>query len=319
MMTLSGAISPAMILRVGIGFSVVMMAAGAWMMQAMKRERRMQARLAGVHDRRTEIAKGANAKAPPRSAFKLLAGIGQAIMRSGVVSSQTSQALTRSLESAGIRGGNGVGIFVACKIFFAVALPVLGFFLLHDRIHSTPMRNSIIGTLAVVGLLAPDYIVRSMRKRYQLAISNGLPDVLDMLVMCAESGLSLEPAINRVGMEVSPAHPAVGSELMLTAHEFQISTDSNAVLMALGERTGLADMKRVVATLAQTLQYGTPLAEALRVLSAEMRTEILTRYEEKAAKLPVLLTLPMIMFILPSLFLVVGGPAMLQALRIFSK
>ena len=144
--------------------------------------------------------------------------------------------------------------------------------------------------------------------------------ILDvMLVMCAESGLSLEPAIQRVGLEILSAHPAIGAELMLTSGEFQISTDSAAVLDNLGERTGIPEVRRVVATLSQTLQYGTPLAEALRVLSAEMRQEILTRFEEKAAKLPVLLTLPMILFILPTLFMIVGGPAVLQAMRLFAK
>jgi tight adherence protein C len=140
-----------------------------------------------------------------------------------------------------------------------------------------------------------------------------------MLVMCAESGLSLEPAMFRVGTEIQGAHPAVGAEFLLTCSEFQVSTDSTGVLNNLGERSGLPEMKRVVATLSQTLQYGTPLAEALRVLSGEMRTELLTKFEEKAARLPVLLTLPMILFILPSLFLVVGGPAILQAMRLFSK
>jgi len=138
-----------------------------------------------------------------------------------------------------------------------------------------------------------------------------------MLVMCAESGLSLEPAIQRVGQEIQAAHPAVGAELLLTSAEFQISTDSHKVLENLGDRTGIAEVRRVVATLSQTLQYGTPLAEALRILSAEMRQEILTRFEEKAARLPVLLTMPMILFILPTLFMVVGGPAIIQAMKLF--
>ena len=120
-------------------------------------------------------------------------------------------------------------------------------------------------------------------------------------------------------IEIHGAHPAISDELLLTAGEFQISTDSHAVLDNLGERTGIPQMRRVVATLQQTLQYGTPLSEALRVLSAEMRQEILTRFEEKAARLPVLLTMPMIIFILPVLFLIVGGPAVLQAMRLFGK
>ena len=103
---------------------------------------------------------------------------------------------------------------------------------------------------------------------------------------------------------------------MLTSQEFQMSADSHVVLNSLGDRTDLTSVRRVCSTLLQTLQYGTPLSDALRVLSAEMRQEALTRFEEKAARLPVLLTVPMILFILPSLFLVVGGPAVMQVLNL---
>jgi tight adherence protein C len=256
-------------------------------------------------------------KSDARDAFKVIAGVGQGMLRSGVISSQTANALQRSLEGAGIRNPNAVGVVFASKFGLALVLPLFTFLLAHNLLHQPTMRNMVLGASAVAGLLLPDFVIRSLRKGYQKKIADGLPDALDMLVMCAESGLSLEPAVNRVGQEILSAHPAVGTELMITSSEFQISTDSQAVLVALGERTGLAEIKRVCATLGQTLQYGTPLAEALRVLSAEMRGEILTRFEEKAAKLPVLLTLPMIMFILPSLFLVVGGPAIIQALRLF--
>jgi tight adherence protein C len=165
-------------------------------------------------------------------------------------------------------------------------------------------------------LLLPDMCLGFLRKRYQTALDRGLPDALDMMVMCAESGLSLEPTIARVGVEIQPAHPAIASELLLTSQEFQMSSDSHIVLNNLGDRTDLTSVRRVCSTLSQTLQYGTPLSDALRVLSAEMRTEALTRFEEKAARLPVLLTVPMILFILPSLFLVVGGPAVMQVLNL---
>ena len=91
-------------------------------------------------------------------------------------------------------------------------------------------------------------------------------------------------------------------------------TDRRAAILNMGARTGLESLKRLGATLVQTMQYGTPLSQALRTLSAEMRTEMLTRFEERAARLPVLLTVPMIVFILPTVFAVVGGPAMLRVM-----
>ena len=309
-------IDHAVLLRLAVGASMLMLVGGGLMLGQSSRQQRLALRIGQIQSGRSGVAR-AGGQSPARDAVKLLAGVGQGIMRSGAVSSQTADALKKKLEAAGIRSSSAVGTFVAAKITLALVLPVLVFIAIHGMSIKPPVRNMMLGMAAIAGLLAPDYVVGSLRKRYQAAIAGGLPDALDMLVMCAESGLSLEPAMFRVGTEIDAAHPAVSTELLLTCNEFQMSTDSAGVLATLGERTGLADMKRVVATLAQTLQYGTPLAESLRILSGEMRTELLTRFEERAAKLPVLLTLPMILFILPSLFLVVGGPAILQAMRLF--
>jgi tight adherence protein C len=308
-----------LVLRLAVLASVLMLIAGAIMLQQMSRQQRLNTRISQIQAGRIGAAKIGSRKSSARDAVQLLAGVGQGIMRSGAVSSQTADALQKKLEAAGIRSANAVGTFVAAKISLALVLPVLVFIGTHGMTIKAPIHNMMLGIAAIGGLLAPDYIVGSLRKRYQAAISAGLPDALDMLVMCAESGLSLEPAMFRVGTEIQGAHPAVSTEFLLTCSEFQVSTDSAGVLSNLGDRSGLPEMKRVVATLSQTLQYGTPLAEALRVLSGEMRTELLTKFEERAAKLPVLLTLPMIVFILPSLFLVIGGPAILQAMRMFSK
>ena len=310
--------NPHTLLRFGLMASLLMLVAGAFVMRNAARQRRIDQRLDHVRTGRTM---GGNSsgwrKMAPTDALRIVAGVGQGILRSGIVSSQTVAALEKSLFSAGIRSRNAVAVFISFKIILVLVLPLIMFVAVHNSITTPVTRNMMIVIAGIGGLLAPDFVVRSLRKRYQAACRDGLPDCLDMLVMCAESGLSLEPAIQRVGMEISPAHPAIGQELMLTAAEFQISPDVQVALNSLGDRTGLAEVKRVVGTLTQTLQYGTPLAEALRVLSAEMRTEMLTRFEERAARLPVLLTLPMILFILPSLFMVVGGPAALQISRLF--
>jgi tight adherence protein C len=309
-------ISP-LVIEIGVGVSLVMVGGGALMMRQMSVEKRIESRMRDVQSGRVGTVGKEDTAIKPREAVRMIAGLGQGILKSGVVSGQTVDALTASLEGAGIRSRNAVGIFVAAKLMLAVGLPLVAFVIVHRLGIEGMVRTMALASSAVGGLLAPDYVVRSLRKRYQRAIASGLPDSLDMLVMCAESGLSLEPAIQRVGQEIQAAHPAVGAELLLTSAEFQISTDSHKVLENLGDRTGIAEVRRVVATLSQTLQYGTPLAEALRILSAEMRQEILTRFEEKAARLPVLLTMPMILFILPTLFMVVGGPAIIQAMKLF--
>jgi tight adherence protein C len=145
-----------------------------------------------------------------------------------------------------------------------------------------------------------------------------LPDALDLLVICAQAGLSLSPAMGRVAAEMMNVHPAVATELALTVRELEILPSAAEALHNLARRTGLATLDRLGRTLAQTLQYGTPLTDALRNLAAETRQQVLTRFEGRAAQLPVLLTLPMILFILPCVFIIAGGPAVLQVIKTLS-
>jgi tight adherence protein C len=147
-------------------------------------------------------------------------------------------------------------------------------------------------------------------------VERGLPDALDMLVICTEAGLGLEPAIDRVGREIGHSHVDVAEELLNAAREMRVNADRRAALMHMGSRTGLQSLRRLGVTLVQTLQYGTPLSQALRALSAEMRQEALTRFEARAGRLPALLTVPMIVFILPCVFMIVGGPAIVHVMQV---
>jgi tight adherence protein C len=141
-----------------------------------------------------------------------------------------------------------------------------------------------------------------------------LPDGLDLLVICAEAGLSLDAALNRVSRELGLSSPDLADELGLTAVELGFLPNRRQALMNLTKRTNLPPIRGVVNTLVQTERYGTPLAHSLRVLSAEFREERMLKAEEKAAKLPATLTVPMILFILPTLFCVLIGPAIIQVL-----
>jgi len=137
------------------------------------------------------------------------------------------------------------------------------------------------------------------------------------MVICAQAGLGLGAAIVRVAAELQGAHWEVAQELALTANELQMSSDSRSALINLGTRTGVDGYKRLSGTLVQTMRYGTPLTDALRMLAAELRQDVLTRYEARAARLPVLMTLPTVLFILPCVFLIAGGPAIIQVMRAF--
>ena len=251
--------------------------------------------------------------------LSLVAGVGEAITRGGLLSANTLADLEMRLNAAGFRGRSALAAFIGAKLLSLVGLPLLGWLVVQRTGWSPQIRIAVIAGVGVAGLLLPDYVVRMLHKRHLQAVERGLPDALDMLVICSEAGLGLEPAIERVGREIGHAHKNVAEELLNVAREMRVNADRQAALMNMGTRTGLASLRRLGVTLVQTLQYGTPLSQALRTLSAEMRQEALTRFEARAGRLPALLTVPMIVFILPCVFLIVGGPAIVHVMQIMHQ
>jgi tight adherence protein C len=156
---------------------------------------------------------------------------------------------------------------------------------------------------------APDIWLKNKVTKRSHAIRKGLPDALDLLVICAEAGLTVDAAFNRVSKELGRAYPELGDEFGLTAIELGFLAERRQAFEHLANRVDLEAVRGVVTTMIQTEKYGTPLASALRVLSAEFRNERMMRAEEKAARLPAIMTIPLILFILPVLFIVILGPA----------
>jgi len=168
---------------------------------------------------------------------------------------------------------------------------------------------SVFAGALVFGYKLPDIIVRNKITRRTNEIQKGLPDALDLLVICAEAGLTVDAAFTRVARELGRAYPELGDEFGLTAIELGFLTDRRIAFDNLAQRVSLEAVRGVVTTMVQTEKYGTPLASALRVLAAEFRNERMMRAEEKAARLPAIMTVPLILFILPVLFVVILGPA----------
>jgi len=249
----------------------------------------------------------------------ILAKFGGTLARSGILSDTTRAQLESTIAQAGLRGTRVFGLFIGAKVLLMVSLPVVAYFLFGNAGYSTTTFYAIIGGSAALGMLTPDFFIKQMRAKHLKLVEKGLPDALDMMVICAQAGLGLENAIDRVAQEFVFANAAVALELAICSSEMRIGTDRRVALLSLGERTGLETMRRLAGTLIQTMQFGTPLSQALRVLSAEMRTDTLTKFEEKAARLPVFLTLPMIVFILPCVFIIVGGPAGLLIQKAFAS
>ena len=168
--------------------------------------------------------------------------------------------------------------------------------------------GAVAGTL-VLSYKAPDLWLTNKVKKRSHAVRKGLPDALDLLVICAEAGLTVDAAFNRVAKELGKAYPELGDEFGLTAIELGFLNERRNAFENLAARVDLEAVRGVVTTMIQTEKYGTPLASALRVLSAEFRNDRMMRAEEKAARLPAIMTIPLILFILPTLFVVIMGPA----------
>lgn len=152
------------------------------------------------------------------------------------------------------------------------------------------------------------YVGNLVAKRTDL-VRKGLPDAIDLLVICAEAGLTVDSAFGRVAKELGDAYPELADEFSLTSIELGFLTERRMAFENFAYRVNLDHVKGVVTTMIQTEKYGTPLASALRVLSAEFRNDRMMRAEEKAARLPAIMTVPLILFILPTLFIVILGPA----------
>ena len=192
-----------------------------------------------------------------------------------------------------------LGLIAAVVIYWTNTFPEWGAF------------KRFMGFAVMVGLgyKSPDLFVGNMVTKRTKEIRKGLPDALDLLVICAEAGLTIDASFNRVAKELGRAYPELGDEFSLTAIEMSFLTERRQAFENLAYRVDLDSVKGVVTTMIQTERYGTPLASALRVLSAEFRNERMMRAEEKAARLPAIMTVPLILFILPVLFIVILGPA----------
>jgi tight adherence protein C len=284
----------------------------------------MAARVRSLSERRNALRTAATARRNRGSNDLRSSGLSfmrQAVTKLNLMRGSQVERLSMRLARAGWRSRDAAIVYLFAK---AVLPFVLGgatlfyFGLAAGAKGGTAMHLGIVVLGFVGGFLAPDIAIKNVSARRQAEMTKALPDALDLLVICAEAGLSLDASMTRVGREIAGTSPVLAEELSLTAIELGFLPDRHTALGNLINRTGMAKLRALVNSLIQTERYGTPLANSLRVLSAEFREERMLRAEEKAAKLPAMMTVPMIVFILPALFVVLGGPALLQVMDAFS-
>jgi tight adherence protein C len=239
----------------------------------------------------------------------------QFVMSMNLQRSQRAELITRKLAQAGWRSNDALIRYLFFKATLPIAfggIAVVYFYGLNAFDLAPLTRLAFTAGSVMLGFVGPDIFVKNAADKRKKAMQKGLPDALDLLVICAEAGLSLDAALTRVAREIGPSAPELADEFGLASVELGFLPERRQALENLNQRTNMASIRGVVNTLLQTEKYGTPLAQSLRVLAAEFRTERLTRAEEKAARLPAILTVPMIIFILPPLFVVLIGPAILR-------
>ena len=241
--------------------------------------------------------------------------IGTMVAASPAVGTAEQQRLLGVLAAAGIRGQGSLSGFVASKLCSAFIVGALFWLLLEWSQFfdgTATIRFAVVLAGLMLGWRLPDFVLSRLAARRRLEVELGLPDALDLLVICAEAGLSLDQAIEQVGVDLRTSSPAVADEFAMTASEMRVLPNRAEALENLIGRTGVPGLRSITATLNQTIRFGTPLAESLRVLAAEIRNARLLRIEERAARLPVLLTIPLALFILPALMMVVSTPTVLR-------
>jgi tight adherence protein C len=241
--------------------------------------------------------------------------LGATVAATRVIGTAAQERLLAALVAAGIKGHGHLAALLSAKLFTAILFVPLCWLVLewrHFFVGATPIRLALLASAAILGWRGPEVVLSRLAARRRVRLESGIPDALDLLVICAEAGLSLDHAIEQVGRVLRSCNPEVAEEFAATSAEMRISAVRDQAFDNLAQRAGIASLRGIVAALNQSIRFGTPLAGSLRAVAAEMRTERLVRFEERAARLPVLMTVPLMMFILPSLMIVIGAPLALR-------
>lgn len=233
------------------------------------------------------------------------------------LSEAEQREVIRRMVRFGVRQDRALLTFILARAGFAALIGLILSLWTYSfaAIQALPLISVAIFAMgAITGWFVPLIFIGYGVRRRTREVKAGMPDALELLVVCVEAGLSLEDGLDRVVTELGRSQPALADELGLTLADLKILPSRDQALANFAARIDIPSVRAVITTLAQTLRYGTPLAQSLRVVASEMRNDALIDLEERANRLPAYLTIPVILFLMPTIFLIVGGPA---ALRLF--
>ena len=239
-----------------------------------------------------------------------------------LLQTESTDKISILLAQAGYRNKDALVIYQFSRLITPAIGGLIAIFLIYGVgiMADDPGMRPLVGIGIVLFFYKlPDILLANIKAKRTDAIRLSLPDALDLMVVCAEAGLTLDATMSRVANELGKAAPEMAEEFTINSIELSFLPNRRMALMNLAERVDLPSLGSLITTLVQSERYGTPLAAALRTLSAESRNERMMKAEEKAARLPAILTIPLILFILPCLFIVLLGPAACKVSDTFIK
>jgi tight adherence protein C len=242
-----------------------------------------------------------------------------AIEQTGLSLTDTrDEALRQKLAAAGYTAPIAPRVYTLIRLLSVVGLPLLTllFLWVGGKNPSIFQLYLILGTAALVGLYGPSLFIRAKADRRQRQIVNGFPDALDLLLVCVEAGLGLESAFTRVGMEITTSHPLLSEQFGAVVLELRAGRSREDALRRMADRAGVDEIRAFSTLLIQSTKLGSSLAQTLRVYAAEMREKRRLRAEEKAHRLPVLLSIPLVACMLPVMIGVLMLPAAIRVMRV---
>lgn len=280
------------------------------------------ARLRSVAERRQELSKQQReelahqrARQKPQASTNLMKAVVDRLRLQNLLA---SPELHHKLAMAGWRRQSAVVAFVFARLALATGFGLFTLLVvsLGENIHlSTAAELAATAIAGLVGFYLPNVLVTNAGQKRQAEMTSSFPDMLDLMVICVEAGLSIEAAFTRVTEEIADSSPVLAEEIGLTSAELTFLGDRSKAYANLAVRTGLPAAKSLTTALIQSERYGTPVSVALKVLAQENRNDRMAKAEQKAGALPAQLTVPMIIFFLPVLFLVIIGPAIIQMMK----
>ncbi|MGW1423438.1 type II secretion system F family protein [Bradyrhizobium manausense] len=251
--------------------------------------------------------------APSEDMIDWLSSVGRRFRR--FYAEENLEQLRTILQSSGLNHHRTLPIWIGVKSVSTAVFPIAAF--LTAQLSGKPLSNALVFTLVgvVIGIMGPRLFLYALKRRFDAAIRLGTPDAIDLLVVCSEAGMGLESSVQRIAEEMKETSPAMAQVLNGLLDDLRVLPNRADAFERLGATS--EGLRRFGTVVSQSLQYGTPLSQALRSIAVDLRRERITKLEEKAHKLGAKLTIPMVLFLLPAMFVILGGSPFLHLIRTF--